>query len=267
MPKVESYEQIRSFMSVIRSLRKGFITNFYWDENKHPYWIEQEEFFYEEYEGCFLFIHKNESFFNLFFIAVNYEAVTAAINSINLGSPLVLDLVCRGDGHNEREAFKRIGFKDYRYLYRMSHVGLMATPEWHIDESVRFGTSKDAPIIYEVFHRDFDPLCEQLPSLNEIHDFANRHQILVIKDGERLCGFIIFEIIGSTWYLRYWYTSPDYRNKGVGAKLLKASLVYGKETKRQLFWVISDNENAIKRYEHYGFTREDMNDYVIIKRL
>ena len=37
----------------------------------------------------------------------------------------------------------------------------------------------------------------------------------------------------------------------------------GKDTKRQIFWVIRTNENAIKRYKHYGFNEENMFDYVM----
>lgn len=266
MRKVESYEQIRTFMGEIRSLKNGYVTNFYWDENKHPYWIEKEEFFYEECKGCILLVHKNESFYNLFFIAINYDAVALAMSSIKLGAFLVVDIVCQGDGHVEREAFRKIGFEDYRYLYRMSHVGIMATPDWSIDVDVNYGGFEDLMTVNDIFKHDFDPLCEQLPTMEEIKDFADRKQLLVIKDGESLCGFLIFEITGMTWYLRYWYTSPEYRNKGVGAKLLRSALALGKDSKRQLFWVISDNENAIKRYQHYGFKKEDMNDYVIIKR-
>jgi ribosomal protein S18 acetylase RimI-like enzyme len=114
--------------------------------------------------------------------------------------------------------------------------------------------------------KDFDPLAEQLPTIKELKDYVKRQQLLVIKEGDDLCGFLIFELTGVTWYLRYWYTSPDHRNKGIGAGLLKTSLLYGVDSKRQIFWVIAANENAIKRYEHYGFTRENMNDYVMIKR-
>lgn len=266
MLKVESYEQIRSFMGAIRSLKKGFVTNYYWDENKHPYWIDDNEFSYIEDSECILLIHKNNTFLTLFYIATSYDSVVSSLQNKTFDNCVVADVVCKGDGIAERESLKSIGFEDYKMLFRMSHIGLMASPEWHFDESVKFGQSDDVPIIYDVFHRDFDPLCEQLPSLKEIQDFTERQQILVIKEGDQLCGFIIFEITGVTWYLRYWYTSLLFRNKGVGAKLLKSALVLGKETKRQLFWVISDNDNAIKRYEHYGFKREDMNDYVIIKR-
>lgn len=266
MHKIESYNQIRTLVGQIRSLRKGFVTNFYWDDNKHNYWIEEGCFLYEVYKDCILLIHINQSFNSLFFISTDFDSVTSALKTINMDSTQVIDIVCKGDGIAERNFFKSIGFEDYRSLYRMSHIGQMAVSDTILDSSVCYGSVEDSNIINEVFQQDFDPLCEQLPSLREIQDYANRKQLLIIKEGEQLCGFLIFEMTGVTWYLRYWYTSPKYRNKGVGTKLIKSALVLGKETKRQLFWVISDNENAIKRYEHYGFRREDMNDYVIIKR-
>ena len=158
-----------------------------------------------------------------------------------------------------------MGFETYQSLYRMTHAGQLAGNDWVKDSRVMFGEDSDVALVYDALQRDFDPLAEQLPSIKEIDDYKNRNQLLVIKDGHILCGFLIFELSGQTWYLRYWYTSPDYRNQGVGAGLLKTSLIYCIESKRQMFWVIADNTNAIMRYEHYGFTRENMNDYVMIK--
>ena len=148
----------------------------------------------------------------------------------------------------------------------MSHIGLLADDSWEKFEDVILANMADCQLVYDALQNDFDSLCEQLPSLQEVLDYAQREQLLVIKDGKKLCGFLIFELSGTTsWYLRYWYTSPEYRNQKVGAKLLKTALVIGKETKRQQLWVISENENAIKRYEHYGFQKETINDYVMIK--
>ena len=148
----------------------------------------------------------------------------------------------------------------------MSHVGVLADDSWKMDPNAVIGTSEDIAQINIALKDNFDPLSEQLPSVDELRDYIERKQVLVIKDGSNLCGFIIFEVTGMTWYLRYWFTSSEYRNQGIGAKLLKSSLFMAKDTKRQILWVISDNENAIKRYEHYGFKRELMNDYVLIKR-
>ena len=266
MLKVESYEQTQLFTRQIRQQRKGFVTNFFWDANKHPYWLSEGSLQYEESEECVLMAHQNEGFINLYYIAISFDAVAAMIKSLQKEQDIVVDIVCKGEGDIEQEAFRQMGFLTYRCLYRMNHVGLLAQADWLKDDGVNYGTKEDAKLVQQSLLKDFDPLCEQLPSLKELEDFAERLQLLIIKDGDKLCGFLIAEITGVSWYLRYWYTSPNYRNLGIGAKLLRASLIDGINTKRQMFWVISDNKNAIKRYEHYGFTRENMNDYVMIKR-
>ncbi|MBQ6038518.1 MAG: GNAT family N-acetyltransferase [Bacteroidaceae bacterium] len=266
MHKVQSYEQIQEFIVRIRSLRSGFVTNFYWDEKRHPYWIGSGTFFFIEGEGCILLLHQNISFYNLYYIATSFESVSSQVNMLPVDSDIIVDIVCRGDGIKERNAFHDMDFIDYCHLYRMSHVGQMAQEDWWEDANVKYASPKDITIIRKVFQDEFDPLCEQLPSDKEIQDFIERNQLFIIKENGNLCGFLISEQDGVTWYLRYWYTSPDYRNRGIGAKLLKTSLIHSIDSKRQIFWVISENENAIKRYEHYGFKRENMNDFVMIKK-
>lgn len=266
MRKIESYEQTQGFVRQIRELRQGFVTNFYWDDNKHPYWIAEDSFVYEQSDNCILMLHCSEKFANLFYIATSFSAFGELLNKFQIEGTLVVDVVCKGEGTAEQEAFEKLGFEKYQHLYRMSHVGRIVGTDWMQDPRVKYGEKTDVALVYNAMQKDFDPLAEQLPSLKELEDYAERKQLLVIKDDDNLCGFLIFEITGVTWYLRYWYTSPDYRNKGIGAGLLRTSLLYGIESKRQIFWVIADNENAIKRYEHYGFKRENMNDYVMIKR-
>lgn len=266
MHQVVSYEQTQDFVRQIRLLKKGFVTNFYWDGNKHPYWLAEGSLEYESSDECILMVHRQQQFVNLFYIATSLAAVTKMLHSLSLSSLQVADVVCKGDGCQEKEIFAQAQFEVYKHLYRMTHIGKMAAPDWVEDPRVRYGEKSDALLVFEALQKDFDPLAEQLPSLQEIEDFAERRQLLVIKDQEKLCGFLIFELSGVTWYLRYWYTSPNYRNQGVGAGLLKTALIYGGESKRQILWVIADNENAIKRYEHYGFSRENMNDFVMIRK-
>lgn len=266
MDKILSYEQIQGFVNVIRSLRKGYVSNFYWDPCKHPYWIIEGRFSFLQKNDCILMIHLQDDFCNLFYIATDMATVSAAVTSVSFEKTCIVDIVCRGEGDNEKGQLVHAGFSPYQHLFRMSHVGLLADDTWEMESDVEFGTNEDIRPLSVALMKNFDPLSEQLPSIEEIRDYIQRKQVLVIKDGVNLCGFIIFEVTGMTWYLRYWFTSSDYRNQGIGAKLLKSSLFLAKETKRQILWVISDNGNAIKRYEHYGFKRELMNDYVLIKR-
>lgn len=267
MDKIHSYEQIRSFVGEIRNLQKGFQTNFYWDEQKHPYWIESSSLFFMKWESCYILIHQNEGFSNLYYITTDIILFTEALKKLSVNKNYVIDIVCKENGKGEVEELIRIGFVPYKLLFRMSHIGLLAKDGWDVSEKVNHANTSDTIMIYNILHSNFDPICEQLPSIQEVKDYIIKKQVLVIKDKNDLCGFIIYEILGATsWYLRYWYTSPKYRNIKVGARLLKAALLKGKSTKRQQLWVISDNENAIKRYEHYGFKRESINDYVLIKK-
>lgn len=267
MDKIISLEQVQGFVADIRNLRQGFVTNFFWDDQKHPYWVKTDSFCYIKCGNCYLLLHQNCNFSNLFYIATGMDSVAAAINQVSFHDDSVVDVVVKKEGKGEIDVLREAGFEPYKYLYRMSHIGQLANDSWEKASDVTFASHKDCQLVYNALQHDFDPLCEQLPSQAEIRDYAERKQILVCKDGNKLCGFLIFELSGSTsWYLRYWYTSPEYRNQRIGAKLLKTALVIGKDTKRQQLWVISDNENAIKRYEHYGFRRELINDYVMIKR-
>lgn len=266
MRKVESFEQTQLFTKKVRMLRKGSVTNFFWDPQKHPYWLAERSLAFEEFDEGILMFHHSGAFSNLYYIATDYSTVASMLKAMQIEEDLVVDVVLRGEDQSAIEAFKGMGFETYRSLYRMSHVGQIVQTDWLRDHRVILGEKPDAALVHQVLLRDFDPLAEQIPSLKEIEDFSKRGELFVIKDGGNLCGFLIAETTGVTWYLRYWYTSPDYRNQGIGAGLLKTSLINGIQSKRQIFWVLADNENAIKRYEHYGFSRENMNDYILIKK-
>lgn len=266
MDKIVSYEQIQNMENHIRSLKRGFVTNFYWDNRKHPYWLSDSSLYYDAKLDCFLLIHQSEDFLNIYYIAVSINAFLRHSAEIEFEKDVVLDVITKEENLALISEFLSYGYEMYKHLFRMIHVGPMIVEENEINDSVISANMNDIVAISNALYQCFDPFAEQLPSNMELSDHISNDEIILIMDKDTICGFIIFEIVGVTWYLRYWYTSPDYRNLGIGAKLLKASLIKGKNTKRQILWVMSNNENAIKRYEHYGFKRELLNDYILIKR-
>ena len=266
MDKVASYDQVLHFTNSVRSLREGFATNFFWNPDKHPSWIEEGSLFYEEEKDCVLLLHLDEGFYSLFYLSVSLDKALAYISKLDTDLPFVLDYVCKGDMVDSvSQAFQDAEFQVYRQLFRMSHAGPMDCSRSQADSCIEFGVPADIQGLQGIFQCDFDALCEQIPTPKELQAFIDRQQVLVYRDGSDLAGFLIYELNGMTWYLRYWYTSPEHRGKGVGSSLFHRALQLGEGSKRQILWVISDNENAIKRYEHYGFTRETMNDFVMVK--
>lgn len=265
MDKVVSFTQLQGFWEEVRNLQQGFVTNLYWNNDKHAHWIEDGSLFYKKTENCYILLHQNEGFNNLFYIATCMDAAINVLASMNFGKDHVIDIVSKNEEKETINALIAIGFMPYKRLIRMSHIGFLAN-QWELSEDISYAHEEDILPVYDALQKGFDHLSEQLPTLQDIKEFVDRNQILVAKDHGRLCGFLIFEIAGkTTWYLRYWYIDPEYRNIGIGAKLIKSSLVIGKDTKRQQLWVTSDNENAIKRYEHYGFSKEKIYNYVFLK--
>ena len=50
MDKVVSFTQLQGFWEEIRNLQQGFVTNLYWNNDKHAHWIEDGSLFYKKTE-------------------------------------------------------------------------------------------------------------------------------------------------------------------------------------------------------------------------
>ena len=131
---------------------------------------------------------------------------------------------------------------------------------------VTFASKDDVATVHALLHQFFDEQTEQLPYLEELEELAAANQVLVLKQDGKLAGFVVFELSKVSLYLRYWFVHPDFRNQGVGGQLLNRYFYEGRNTKRAQHWVICTNENAIKRYLHYGYTEENMFDYVLTNK-
>ena len=210
-------------------------------------------------------IKKNPAFWNVFYCSTTMESLSSDIEIFQSDYPnitLMFDLVGRDIQCKPlKELFEEKGCKEATSLVRMSR---MTEPmEYNADNTVRYGTEEDITLISRYLHRYFDERTEQIPYDEELLDYTRQKRVLVCEDDGQIAGFLIFELNATTLYLRYWFTHPDFRDKKVGSRLLRRFFEEGKDTKRQLFWVIQTNDNAIKRYRHYGFKEENMYDYVM----
>ena len=105
-----------------------------------------------------------------------------------------------------------------------------------------------------------------MPTYKELVDWIRQEHISLYEVDGKIAGFIIYDLNGQTSYLRYWFVHPEYRNKKIGSILLNKFFSDNQEAKRQLFWVIQSNENAIKRYKHYGFESENLYDFIMTNK-
>lgn len=262
---IKSIEELRQLPAEIRAKRRGFITNFFLDPVKHGVWIAKGDCL-AEYLGNTLFIIKSSpTFWNVFYCSTTLDEFSNDLSAfITSHSSIIMmfDIVGRDVQCLPLvELFSNKGFKEATSLVRMTR---MTEPlDYRADSTVRKASIDDITLVSKYLHSFFDEKTEQIPYDEELYGYAQQEHIIVCEEHGQILGFLIYELNASTIYLRYWFTHPDYRNRKVGSRLLRCFFEEGKNTKRQLFWVIRTNDNAIKRYKHYGFSEDNMFDFVM----
>lgn len=262
MNKISSIEELLKSIAEIRNMGKGFITNFFLDEAKHQVWIDKDVLYFERMPNTFFLIKKNNSFMNVFYASSsveNFKVDLGIFNKQYIKETLMFDVVGRkNDCEKMSSLFYEKGFKEYCSLVRLSKIndGDITEPSDGVVYSDVFQTED----VFYLLNEYFDERSEQIPYLDEIKQYAINNQVLLYMEKGKMLGFVIYEINKSTLYLRYWFVHPEYRNKKIGSKLLHQFFYIGKNTRRQILWVITTNENAIKRYKYYGYKNDDLFD-------
>lgn len=265
MRQISSLQELQKQIADIRALRMGTLTNYFPDLVKHGLWIEKGDFYSERINNTLLLIKQSATFWNVFYYSTNIDALGNDLSVFQgqySDKTMMFDLVGReGQCESLIKLFETAGCTIATSFVRMNR---MTEPmDYTPDSTVKYATEEDLSLISQCLHQYFDERTEQIPYDEELKDYILQDHVLVCKEEGVMTGFLVFELNSTTLYLRYWFTHPDYRERKVGSRLLRRFFEVGKDTKRQLFWVIRTNENAIKRYKHYGFKEEDMFDFVM----
>ena len=246
--------------------KRRMVSNFFPDEKRMTCWGENGTFSYEERNETVFFVRRQETFSSLYFLSTSVDALAKDLAGFMEGysGRLVVDVLGRDVVREPLETtFKSAGFNALTTLQRMSRR--TPTEQYEHERGIDVANTDDATTIHDLLTTNFIPEEEQLPSLEEVQEWIAARTILVACDDltQDIKGFVIFDLSPAVLYLRYWFVSPDARGKGVGGMLMRSMFAAGTNTKRQYFWVKTDNENAIKRYRHYGFEFEELKDTVL----
>ena len=266
MKLVESVQELQGLLASVWDLGQRVVTNFYLDTVKHGIWIRHKVLYYTMLDGVLFLFKEGEKFCNLFYCSSSLERLGHVLAQLRFDSKkdIVVDVVGTEKQCDQVcETFFKTRFEPYCSLVRMSRP----TPQEdakELNDWVCRASLEDTLTIHALLLRYFDPYSEQIPFEEEISSFVEKGHALVCKNDNEMVGFLIYELNKSTLYLRYWFVRPDYRDKKIGSSLINRFFYEGQGTKRQLFWVIQSNENAIKRYRHYGFKEENLYDKVLI---
>lgn len=218
--------------------------------------------------GCFFALEDKGEFFTVFFAAPAGFDVLSELKGLRctegIQKPMVLEHVIR-EGKDIS-----LGSPEAS-LRRMMHTGDLLAPQAPAPRAegsglldFRFATPHDLPAIRTIFSHHFNALTERIPDDDELLHLIDNNGVAIAADGDATVGFIVFEREGQGLHLRYWWTSPDHRGRGIGSALMNFYFKASEGTRRQFLWVFDDNENAIKRYRHYGFEFDGTRDEIYV---
>jgi ribosomal protein S18 acetylase RimI-like enzyme len=269
MKLVTSFKEMMLGIKSVRDFKEEYYTNFFPNKEQIELWINKSIFYKIDIcDGVVFFIKKNKGFNSLYFVAKSKESLNNAIkdsSSLLAEASTIIDLIGKGNELSlVKDIFKNNNFLEYTSLTRMSR-DINEDEISKNDTSINLANTTDVQEIKLLLDTYFDRLSEQIPFEEEILKWIQSDHILVKRENNVIVGFLIFDLIGVTSYLRYWFVHPDHRDKKIGSALLNQYFYLSNGCKKQIFWVINDNENAIKRYRHYGFEMEVLNDIILKK--
>jgi GNAT superfamily N-acetyltransferase len=269
MEKIQNYSQIKLFIDKIKSYKEGYLTNFYWGEKKCNDLIKNDLLYTINHEKCIFLLSKDFDFYHLNFISTDTKQLSFSLKEVVTQYPdltFVSDILGTIPNISHlTEIFEEAKFKKYKKLIRLNNLNQLFMEKEDDIKQTDYASLDQAYQIKNLLELYFDKYSEQLPLIEEIKEWINQKQILIVNDNDKIIGFIIFDINGLTSIIRYWFVHPDFRNKKLGSVLIKSYFYECKNTKRKLLWVIEDNDNAIVRYKHYGYDIDSMVDQIVIK--
>jgi GNAT superfamily N-acetyltransferase len=266
MKPLLAWEEVLELVAQARNEGLG-VTNFFPDEVRMSAWCRDGVFYGVRHGDTQFFVRRQPTFSNVYFVSRSAGALgedwkTFALENGN--GKWIVDLIGPDRVRQPLEdTMSSVGFSRLTTLQRMGRKTPEDVAEFSSD--MEHATLDDAEKIKELLDAHFIAEEEQIPSLEEIRKWIGIQGLFVMRGGavNSIDGFVIFDLSPAALYLRYWFVHPSARGKGIGGRLLKAMFAAGRTTKRQYFWVKTDNENAIKRYRHYGFQFEPMKDVVM----
>jgi hypothetical protein len=236
-------------------------------EAKVQNWIANEELWLDRHEQSTLFLRKDRDFWRLYFCASDSGALQRELPKLSVleSEPVVMDVL----GNNQTldgwmPIVKSAGFRPYSRLQRMARLPQASASLVPTEQTVEWAVPEDVQGVVRLLRDSFDHYADQLPPDYEVAAAIEARQILKIKCEGTLAALLFFETVGVTSTLRYWAVGASFQSRRLGAALIRHYFAIHSAVRRFLLWVVIANQNALAKYEHYGYAADGLFDVVFV---
>jgi len=271
MTRVRTVDEVFAAIQQVKAAAPAFCTNFFPVQKKLQDWITHGELRSESRNGAAFFFREDRDLQHFYFCGGSVAALESGIGSLTAlkTERVVADLVGSEAALKDlRGCLEKAGFRRYSQLQRMARAAHSSQPPVSgVDAPVVFAEASDKRAISELLESSFDHYADQLPTPYEIEAAIEAKQIFAVKCDGELAAILFFETQGFTSTVRYWVVAERFQSKRFGASLIRHYFATQSAVKRFILWVVATNENAVKKYQHYGYAADGLIDHVLANEM
>ena len=267
MSPVGTVDQVFEAVQRAKAGAPAFCTNFFPVHSKLRSWVRNGDLLLELRSRSVFFFRRDRDFFRLYFCSASEDALQGDLDGWPTirDEPLVLDVL---GNEVTLEAWLRrwhtAGFRQYARLQRMTRPAQAVLPDPAGDESlVDFAGAGEGKSVLVLLEQLFDYHADQVPSLSEVESAIENRQVLRVKCDGVLAALLFFETQGVASTIRFWAVAKEFQSRRLGAALIRRYFSLHESVRRFTLWVTADNQNAIQKYRHYGYSPDGLADLVL----
>ncbi|WP_243318223.1 GNAT family N-acetyltransferase [Geothrix paludis] len=265
---IRSVEDFRRALQAIKASGPGFSTTFFAGMSQLEVWLAAGRIEFLLTREGLLIARRDRDFLHLHHLVPEPGALPGLLQALPTAwkdRTLVADLVGRPEDLSRiADGYLGHGFQEHRSLVRMGRTG-HPEPRAFRDPSVASAGPEEAGEIVAFLERLLDRFAEQIPEAAEVADWASQGWVLASRADGRLAGVLIFEYQGRSCRLLFWHVDEACRHAGIGSGLIHEFFRLTQGVTRTSLWVMSDNQNSLAMYRHYGFQEENAVDRILIR--
>lgn len=263
MQLIHDWKDLQFELAMKRHNVSKSCTNFFPDQNQFNILIHNRKISVLHTEYTIWVFRQDRGFQHVYYSTYRPDQLSGELYRIKpyLKKPTTITVINTAQQiGNVDKLFCGIGFYQYSEFMRFVSTKNAFLRERSEQKDVVLAKNSDATAILDLFTKVFDPIDDEIPSLEEIFSYILKQNVFIVKDGQNLAGCLIKSDHGLTSYFLYIAVDELYRGRRIASELMHKYLNECMENNilRRLLWVRKTNLNAISFHNHYGFRADGL---------
>lgn len=213
MELISSTSEIQNYISFIKHLNKGFITNFFLSVSKQQLYINDKLLYTVKMDNTVFIFLKIHNYYKLFYFSSSYDDLKNDLIQLKLPSTIIIcEIIKKGSFDEENNILENNGFKKYSRLIhftkKMKNTALSASMPSCLD----YACIDDFNEIKSIMEQSFNKYIDINMTDSEIKQYINDKNVLLLKDSNVIAGFVIFDIKNGRAHGIMGGVRPEYKN-------------------------------------------------------